>query len=52
MIEKIKAVLQQEAEAIQNIPVTDEFEKAIKIIDQRVHQQKGKLVASGMGKAG
>lgn len=52
MIEKIKAVLQQEAEAIQNIPVTDKFEKAIKIIDQRVHQQNGKLVASGMGKAG
>lgn len=52
MIEKIKAVLQQEAEAIQNIPVTVEFEKAIKIINQRVHKQNGKLVASGMGKAG
>lgn len=52
MIEKIKAVLQHEAEAIQNIPVNGEFEKAIRILEERVHQKGGKLVASGMGKAG
>ncbi len=52
MIEDIKQVLRQEAEAIQNIPVTDSFEKAIQIIEERVHKLKGKLVASGMGKAG
>jgi len=52
MIEDIKQVLRQEAEAIQNIPVTDSFEKAINIIEERVHKLKGKLVASGMGKAG
>ncbi len=52
MLEDIKQVLKQEAEAIQNIPVTDSFEKAINIIEERVHQMKGKLVASGMGKAG
>ena len=52
MLEEIKQVLRQEAEAIQNIPVTDAFEKAISIIEHRVHQLKGKLVASGMGKAG
>lgn len=52
MLEEIKQVLRQEAEAIQNIPVTDAFEKAISIIEERVHQLKGKLVASGMGKAG
>jgi len=52
MIEEIKRVLKQEAEAIQNIPVTDSFEKAIAIIEERVHQLKGKLVVSGMGKAG
>ena len=52
MIEYIKQVLRQEAEAIQNIPVTDSFEKAINIIEERVHKLKGKLVASGMGKAG
>jgi arabinose-5-phosphate isomerase len=52
MLEEIKQVLKQEAEAIKNIPVTDSFEKAITIIEERVHQLKGKLVASGMGKAG
>lgn len=52
MLEEIKQVLRQEAEAIQNIPVTDAFLKAVDIIEERVHKQKGKLVASGMGKAG
>lgn len=52
MLEDIKQVLRQEAEAIQNIPVTDSYEKAIGIIEKQVHQLKGKLVASGMGKAG
>lgn len=52
MLEDIKQVLRQEAEAIQNIPVTGAFEKAIDIIEERVHRLKGKLVASGMGKAG
>jgi arabinose-5-phosphate isomerase len=52
MLEDIKQVLRREAEAIQNIPVTDSFEKAIKIIEERVHKMHGKLVASGMGKAG
>lgn len=52
MLEDIKQVLRQEAEAIQNIPVTDSFEKAVAIIEERVHKLKGKLVASGMGKAG
>lgn len=52
MLEDIKQVLQIEAEAIQNIPVTPAYERAIAIIEERVHQLKGKLVASGMGKAG
>ncbi|MBV5314067.1 MAG: SIS domain-containing protein [Prolixibacteraceae bacterium] len=52
MLEEIRKVLLQEAEAIQNIPVTNAYEKAIQLIEERVHQSKGKLVASGMGKAG
>ena len=52
MREKIKAVLRQEAEAIRNIPITDSFEKAIQLIHQQVHRRGGKLVSSGMGKAG
>lgn len=52
MLEEIRQVLQQEADAILNIPVNASFEKAIEIIEERVHKLKGKLVASGMGKAG
>jgi len=51
-IERVKAVLQQEAEAILNIPASDKFDKAIQLIHQQVHEKGGKLVASGMGKAG
>jgi len=52
MLEEIKQVLRQEAEAILNIPVTEAYEKAVNIIEERVHRLNGKLVASGMGKAG
>ncbi|MGD9928557.1 MAG: SIS domain-containing protein [Mangrovibacterium sp.] len=52
MIEEVQKLIKHEAEAILNIPVTAQFEKAIELINERVHRQKGKLVASGMGKAG
>jgi len=52
MKETIRRVIEQEAQAVLNIPVEDSFVKAIELIFERVHQQKGKLVASGMGKAG
>ena len=51
-IERVKVVLQHEAEAILNIPATDNFDKAIQLIHQQVHGKGGKLVVSGMGKAG
>ncbi|MDP4207796.1 MAG: SIS domain-containing protein [Bacteroidota bacterium] len=52
MKEEIKAVIQAEAQAILNIPVDDSIEKALDIIYERVHQKHGKLIVSGMGKAG
>jgi len=52
MTEQITAILQHEAEAILNIPVTENFTKAIQLIHQQVHEKGGKLVSSGMGKAG
>ena len=52
MINRVKQVLQQEAEAIRNIPVTDAFESATQLIYRQVHQKGGKLVSVGMGKAG
>lgn len=48
----IEAILKQESAAILNIPITDEYEKAVNLILEQVHQKKGKLVTSGMGKAG
>lgn len=52
MKDTIKSVILREAEAIKNIPVDDNFVKAVELIYQQVHVKKGKLVASGMGKAG
>jgi arabinose-5-phosphate isomerase len=48
----VRQVIEQEAKAIKNIPVSEDFLKAVELIFERVHQKKGKLVASGMGKAG
>jgi arabinose-5-phosphate isomerase len=50
--ESIYKLLKHEADAILNIPVSDDFEKAIALIVEQVHTKKGKLVTSGMGKAG
>ena len=52
MIEKIREIFNSEASAIKNIPVTKSFEQAIELIHKHVHGQNGKLVTSGMGKAG
>ena len=52
MKEEIQKVIQAEAQAIMNIPVNDSFEKAMDIIYQAVHIKHGKLIVSGMGKAG
>ena len=48
----IQELLRKEAEAIMNIPVTDAFDEAVGLIVEHVHERKGKLVTSGMGKAG
>jgi arabinose-5-phosphate isomerase len=52
MKDLVKDILKYESEAVMNIPVTDEYEKAIDLIVEQVHDKKGKLVTSGMGKAG
>jgi len=52
ILDEIKAILTTEAEAIKNIPINSEFEKALNIIHEQVHRKKGKLITSGMGKAG
>ena len=52
MKNSINELLKKEAQAVLDIPVTDAFEQAVNLIVEQVHQKKGKLVTSGMGKAG
>jgi len=52
MINELKNILAKESQAILNIPLSDAYEKAVNLIIEHVHGQKGKLVTSGMGKAG
>lgn len=52
MTESIKAIFQAEARAVLDIPVTENFDKACDLIYRSVHEKKGKVVVSGMGKAG
>lgn len=52
MEDLIRKVIEKEAEAIKRIPVTADFQRAVDLIFNHVHIKKGKLVASGMGKAG
>ncbi len=52
MKDTIRKVIEHEAQAVKNIPVSDGMIDAIDLISKQVHQKKGKLVTSGMGKAG
>ncbi len=52
MLNEIKDLFLHEAQAIMNIPVTEAYTKALDIIYRSVHQNGGKVVVSGMGKAG
>ena len=48
----MRSILERESKAILDIPVTDDYEKAVGLIVEHVKVREGKLVASGMGKAG
>jgi arabinose-5-phosphate isomerase len=52
MISEVNKIFESEAKAIQGIPVTDNYAKARDLIFEAVHINKGKVVVSGMGKAG
>ena len=51
-MDDVRQILRQEAEAVLNIPVTQDYEKAVELIVEYVHKRTGKLITSGMGKAG
>ncbi len=50
--ESMLQILEAESKAVREIPITDEYEKAIRLIVEQVHDKGGKLVTSGMGKCG
>ena len=52
ILNEIKSLLSRESAAISAIPVSDNYEKVVEMMYQRVHEKGGKVIASGMGKAG
>lgn len=48
----IPEILAAEVDALRSIPATNDYEAAISLILDRVHQKGGRLITSGMGKAG
>lgn len=50
--QRMAAILAAESAAIASIPVNDGYDRAVELIVGRVHRRHGKLVTSGMGKAG
>ncbi|MDE5608099.1 MAG: SIS domain-containing protein [Muribaculaceae bacterium] len=50
--QSMREILEAESRAILNIPVTDAYDKAVDLIVTNVKEKGGKLVTSGMGKAG
>ena len=48
----IKKYIEEEVKAIKNIPVDGKIEEVVNIIYQKVHIDNGKVIISGMGKAG
>jgi arabinose-5-phosphate isomerase len=52
MKERVRELFEKEAAALNNIPVSSGYEDAVNLIYDHVHRKKGKLVTSGMGKAG
>lgn len=50
--QSMREILEAESRAIAQIPVTDEYERAVELIVEHVHRRHGKLITSGMGKAG
>lgn len=51
-IQVVRDILAAESSAIRKIPVDDSYDRATQLILEGVHRQGGKVVCSGMGKAG
>lgn len=52
MKNSIQDIINQEVKALQNLKADGSFENAVNLIHEQVHNKGGKVVISGMGKAG
>lgn len=50
--QSMREILAAESKAVAEIPVTDGYGQAVEMIVEQVWNKKGKLITSGMGKAG
>lgn len=50
--ESMRQILAAESAAVASIPYTPDYDRAVELITEHVHRRGGKLVTSGMGKAG
>jgi arabinose-5-phosphate isomerase len=50
--EELLSIRNREADAICNIPITEDYERVVDLIIEHVHHLGGSLIISGMGKAG
>ena len=50
--QSMRKILESESRSIANIPVSDAYDRAVELIVEHVYRRGGKLVTSGMGKAG
>ena len=51
-MKRVTEIFEQEAAAIRNIPAGNEYAAVVDLVYERVHRRGGKLITSGMGKAG
>lgn len=49
---EIKDIIARELEGIRNIPIDNSIMTALNLIHEQVHDQGGKVIVSGLGKAG
>lgn len=52
VMQTMQEILAAESKAITDIPVTEGYQQAVALIVEQIHNKGGKLVVSGMGKAG
>lgn len=52
LLSRLRGILEAESKAVASIPLTPDYARAVELIVERVNRRGGKLVTSGMGKAG